>query len=97
MGRLHRRETLGLLLVFINVCLPPPPSCCASFLSREGFSRPFPSSSAASNIVYVLFSLHFPPSSNKVRMGETPTLTDIEPVVLLLEKVARGYQLDQPG
>ena len=44
-GRSHRRKVTQDFSTFFLRCLP-------SFLSREGFSRPFPSSTVKSNFVY---------------------------------------------
>ena len=86
---------------FLLLCFffAPPPSCgdCLHFLSREGFGRPYPSSTPKSKFVYSRSQSainRFPLPGTKVRKNNT--LAEILTRDLVARRL-RGYQLDHRG
>ena len=92
-------ETPGLFPFFLCFFFAPPSSfgACLHFLSREGFSRPYPSSTPKLNFVCSRsFSAtnRFPLPGTKVRIK--PTLAEIRTRDLVARRLRR-YQLDHRG
>ena len=102
-GSHRRKATQEFAYIYICLCIfvfslfSPTPFCgaCLDFLSRKGFSRPFPSSTVKSNLVYPRHN-RSPLVGHDVR--ESPSSSDSAEIVLTSQgqKVSR-LRTEPPG